>query len=68
VLSAYASDATVEELLEATFSVRTVQRLYNGEQLHHSLRKTNDRPDLSSERAPHRDRTATFRKYPSDGK
>jgi hypothetical protein len=27
---------------------------------YYKLRKTNDRPDLSSERAPHRDKTATF--------
>jgi hypothetical protein len=29
---------------------------------------TNDRPDLSSERPPDRDKTATFRKQPSDRK
>jgi hypothetical protein len=29
---------------------------------------TNDRPDLSSERAPHRDKTAIFRQQPSDRK
>jgi hypothetical protein len=29
---------------------------------------TNDRPDLSSERAPHKDKTANFRKKPSDRK
>jgi hypothetical protein len=31
-------------------------------------RKTNDRPDLSSERAPQKDKTANFRKQPSDRK
>jgi hypothetical protein len=30
--------------------------------------RTNDRPDLSSERAPYEDKTATFRKQPSDRK
>jgi hypothetical protein len=29
---------------------------------------SNDRPDLSSERALHRDKTANFRKQPSDRK
>jgi hypothetical protein len=27
---------------------------------HYGLRVINDRPDLSSERAPHRDKTTTF--------
>jgi hypothetical protein len=31
-------------------------------------RKTNDRPDPSSERAPQKDKTANFRKQPSDRK
>jgi hypothetical protein len=32
------------------------------------LRKINNRPDLSSEREPHGDKTTTFRKQPSDRK
>jgi hypothetical protein len=31
---------------------------------YYRLRKTNDRPDLSSEREPHEDLTTTFRKQP----
>jgi hypothetical protein len=31
-------------------------------------RKINDRPDLSSERAPQKDNTSHFRKQPSDRK
>jgi hypothetical protein len=32
------------------------------------LKMTNDRPDLLSERAPHRDEKATFGNQPSDRK
>jgi hypothetical protein len=35
---------------------------------YYGLRRTNDRSNLSSKRAPHRDKTATFRKEPSDRK
>jgi hypothetical protein len=35
---------------------------------HYRLRMTYDRPDLSSERAPYRGKTATFREQPSDRK
>jgi hypothetical protein len=45
--------------MEETFSVRSVPELYNENPM--SGGSAGDRPDLSSERAPHRDNTANFR-------
>jgi hypothetical protein len=35
---------------------------------YYRLSLANNRPDLSSERSPHRDKKATFRQKPSNGK
>jgi hypothetical protein len=40
----------------------------NTGKLTYILRMTKERPDLSSERAPHTDKTATSRTQPSDRK
>jgi hypothetical protein len=50
-MAARDTHATIEELFEAVFSVRSVPRLYNKGQLSEKLK---DRPTLSSERAPPR--------------
>jgi hypothetical protein len=47
------------EIMEETFSVRSVLELYNENPMPGGT--TGDRPDLSSERAPHKDNTANFR-------
>jgi hypothetical protein len=59
-MTATDTHATIEELLEAVFSVRSVPRLYNEEQLtiYCTLYIVKDRPDLSSERAPQINKTA----------
>jgi hypothetical protein len=44
------------------------QPIGNSCKLRHLLRMANGRPDLSLERAPHRDKTATFRQQPFDRK
>jgi hypothetical protein len=47
----------MDELLKTVFTVRSVEGINKEQQL---------RPDLSSERAPHRNKTAIFRQQHSD--
>jgi hypothetical protein len=56
-------DATIEQTSQAVFSagpLGALGRLYKWTNQAESSTLTNDRPVLSSERAPHIDRTATF--------